>query len=40
MKVAKAILLFIVKQIGYIVALGILTLLSMFLGFYFVATDS
>ena len=40
MKIVKAILLFISKQIGYIVALGILTVASMALGVYFVATDS
>lgn len=40
MKTVKTILLFLSKQTGYIVALGILTLLSMFVGFYFVSTDS
>jgi|GEM_PF-5933680 len=40
MKTTKAILLFLSKQIGYIIALGILTIGSMYVGVYFVATDS
>lgn len=40
MKTTKTILLFLSKQIGYIVALGVLTLLSMFVGLYFVSMDS
>lgn len=40
MKTTKAILLFLSKQIGYIIALGILTIASMYVGVYFVATDS
>lgn len=40
MKTTKTILLFLSKQIGYIVAIGILTLLSLFVGMYFVSTDS
>lgn len=40
MKTTKAILLFLSKQLGYIVALGILTIASMYVGIYFVSTDS
>ena len=40
MQVLKTILLFISKQVGYIVAAGILTIASMLLGVYFVTTDS
>lgn len=36
----KSVLLFLSKQVGYIVALGLLTIASMYFGVYLVSTDS
>lgn len=40
MKTTKAILLFLSKQVGYIVAMLILLVLGVLVGIYFVVTDS
>lgn len=40
MDIVKKIFLFIAKQVGYIVALAILTVLAMYVGVYFVSNDS
>lgn len=36
----KKVLIFLSKQVGYIVSLVLLTVASMYLGIYFVSTDS
>ncbi len=40
MKTVKKVLLFLSKQAGYIVVMGILTIASMFVGILFAVTDS
>ncbi len=40
MKTVKAILLFLSKQVGYIIAMMVLTILSVGVGIYFAVTDS
>ena len=40
MQIVKSVLLFLSKQAGYIAALGVLTIASMYVGVHFVATYS